>query len=105
NRVDDIQNGARVKMFGGYPVIVSQVMPKTSAVNQVCALLGDMSLAASFGDRRTTTIMFSDVADGAFLQDEIVIRGTERIDIVVHDVGESSAGTARDPVMGLTAGP
>lgn len=105
NRISEIETGARQKMFLGYPVTVAQVMPKTPAVNQVVALLGDLSMAASFGDRRATTLQFSDVADNAFIQDEIVIRGTERIDINVHDVGESSAGTARDPVMGLTAGP
>ena len=92
-------------MFLGYPVVIAQVMPKSPAVNQVVALLGDLSLAASFGDRRATTLQFSDVADNAFIQDEIVIRGTERMDVNVHDVGESAAGIPRDAVMGLTAGP
>jgi HK97 family phage major capsid protein len=105
NRIEEIVNGARQKTFLGYPVVIAQVMPKTSAVNQIVALLGDLSLAASFGDRRATTLQFSDVADNAFIQDEIVIRGTERVDVNVHDVGESAVATPRDLVMGLTAGP
>lgn len=105
NKVDEIVNGARIKTFLGYPVVIVQVMPKAPTTNQVCALLGDLSMAASFGDRRATTLQFSDVADNAFTQDEIVIRGTQRIDINVHDVGESSAAAPRDAIMGTIAGP
>lgn len=105
NKVDDIVNGARQKSFLGYPVIISQVMPKVPANNTAYCYLGDLSMAASFGDRRSTSLLMSDVADGAFTQDEIVIRATERIDINVHDVGTLNSGTAPDPIMGLTAGP
>ena len=105
NRIADIEGGALKKTFLGYDVVISQVMPKTPAINQVCALFGDLRMAASLGDRRQTTIQMSDSALNAFEQDEIVIRGTERFDINVHDVGESSAGTARDANVGLQAGP
>ena len=46
----------------------------------------------------------SDSALSAFEQDEIVIRGTERFDVVVHDVGNQSATAASrvpGPIVGL----
>ena len=96
-----------VKTFLGYPVIVSQVMPKTSAVNQVACLFGNLRMAASLGDRRMTTIQMSEHALNAFEQDEVVIRGTERFDIVVHDVGDPVAGegTPKSAIAGNVAGP
>ena len=102
NRVADIQAGSLEKSFLGYPVVVSQVMPKVSAANQVCALFGNLRLGARLGDRRVTTISMSEHALNAFEQDEVVIRGTERFDIVVHDVG-NNAGTA-GPIVGLITG-
>ena len=57
------------------------------AANSAVALFGDLTLAASFGDRRQTTIQISDAALNAFEQDELAIRGTERFDINVHDLG------------------
>lgn len=105
NRVMDVNAGARSKEFLGYPVQTAQVLPKTPAVNQIVAFFGDLRRAASLGDRRQFTIALSDAALNSFEQDEMAMRATERFDINVHDVGESSAGTARDPVNGLMAGP
>lgn len=86
----------------GYPVEISQVMPSVSAVSQVVAFFGVYDLAASFGDRRSTTIALSE--HSRFANDEIEIRGTERFDINVHDVGNASATPALrvpGPVVGL----
>lgn len=105
NRVMDIQNGARVKEFLGYPVVIAQAMPKTPAVSQVVAVFGDLAKAASFGTRRGVSLSISDVALNAFEQDELAIRGTQRFDINVHDVGEDSTATARDSIQGTLAGP
>lgn len=112
NRVDNIVEGVHVKEFLGYEVVISQVMPKTAAATSVVALLGDLRLACSFGERRQTSIKVSDVASvggvSTFETDQLAIRGTERLDIVVHDVGESSAtsmANARDPQIGPVAGP
>ena len=102
NRVAEVQHGALEKSFLGYPVVVSQVLPKTSATNQICALFGNLRLGARLGDRRLTTISMSEHALNAFEQDEVVIRGTERFDIVVHDVG-NNAGVA-GPIVGLITG-
>ena len=98
-RVTDIVNLPTEKSFLGYPVEVSQVMPKVSATSQVACLFGNLRLGARLGDRRLTTIQMSEHALNAFEQDEVVLRGTERFDIVVHDVGNNS-GTA-GPMVGL----
>lgn len=99
---EEIINGQRTPMFLGYPVEFSQVLPKTSAVSQVCALLGDFKLGAAFGERRQVTLSVSDQHKWA--EDQMAIRGTERIDIVVHDVGNASATAAlrqAGPIVGL----
>jgi HK97 family phage major capsid protein len=102
NRIAEIENGALQKSFLGYPVVIAQVMPKASATNQVCCLFGNLRLAASLGDRRITTIQMSEHALNAFEQDEVAIRGTERFDIVVHDVGDNAGNTG--PIVGLITG-
>lgn len=98
----EIVQGTRRPEFLGYGVEIAQVLPKTEANDQVCALLGDLRLAARFGDRRQTTIALSEHLN--FAEDEIAIRGTERFDIVVHDVGNASAtASLREPgpIVGL----
>lgn len=98
----EIREGSPVYRFLGYPVVISQVMPTTEANSQVCALLGDFTLGASFGDRMMDSIAFSDSASvggqSLWERNEIGIRGTERFDINVHDVGSSSAA---GPIVGL----
>lgn len=107
NRVAEITDTPQRKSFLGYEVVVTQVMPRTPAVNQICCLFGNLTLAARLGDRRQTTIQMSEHALNAFEQDEVVVRGTERFDIVVHDVGEAVGGATpyRNPDLGPQAGP
>lgn len=88
--VTEIMNGIPTPMFLGYPVVIAQALPSATATGYHC-FLGDLSLAADFGDRRGTTIAFSDSALNAFEQDEIAYRGTSRFDVNVHDVGSTSA--------------
>jgi HK97 family phage major capsid protein len=106
-RIADIIDTPDRKRFIGYDVEIAQVMPKTSATSQVCCLFGNLAMASRLGDRRHTTINLSEHALNAFEQDEIVIRGTERFDIVVHDVGDptAAAGPAKNPIVGNVAGP
>lgn len=88
--------------FMGYPVEPVQVMPAVEANDTMVAYFGDLSLAGSFGDRRQTTIAVSE--HSSFANDVLDIRGTERFDIVIHDIGNQSAtSTARvpGPVVGL----
>jgi len=88
--------GKRLKTFLGYPVKTSQVMPKTEGNSQVPVVFGSLRLAARFGDRRQTVISMSE--HRYFDTDEIGVKGTERFDIVVHDVGDA---TNAGPVVGL----
>lgn len=94
--------------FLGFPVELSQSMPATEGNSQVCAILGDLALAADFGDRRGTTISFSDSATvdsiSTFQTNQTAFRGTSRFDINVHDVGNASSTAASrvtGPVVGL----
>lgn len=93
----EIQEGVRNPMFMGYPVRISQKLPASSAVSQISCYFGDIAQAVLFGDRRETTIALSEHTD--FASDEIAIRGTERFDINVHDIGNAS-GTASARVTG-----
>jgi HK97 family phage major capsid protein len=95
NTVVDIANGG-VQRFLGYPVVLSQVMPTNEANSQICALLGNFRLGSTFGDRRLLSLALS--SEYKFAEDQLAIRGTERFDINVHDVGNT---TAAGPIVGL----
>jgi HK97 family phage major capsid protein len=95
NTVLDIANGG-IARFLGYPVVLSQVMPTTEANSQICALLGNFRLGSTFGDRRLLSLALS--SEYKFAEDQLAIRGTERFDINVHDVGSTSAA---GPIVGL----
>lgn len=100
NAATDIE-ATRAKRFLGYDVEFAQVMPKVEANDQVCALLGDLSKGARMGTRRDTTISLSEHV--LHSTDQIQVRGTERFDINVHDVGNES-GTAASRVPGPIVG-
>jgi len=92
-------------LFLGYPVEFSQVMPSATAVATISALLGDYSLAGLFGDRQQESIAFSQEAnvngESLFERNQLAIRGTQRFDINIHDVGSA---TAVGPVVALKTG-
>jgi HK97 family phage major capsid protein len=92
-------------MFLGFPVKISQVFPTATAVATVSCAFGNFPLGASFGDRQQDAIAFSEHAtiggENVFERNEIAIRGTERFDINVHDVGSTSAA---GPICGLKTG-
>lgn len=88
--------GKRSRTFLGYPVEISQAMPKVEANSQVPVVFGDLKLSSRFGDRRQTVISMSE--HRYFDTDELGIKGSERFDIVNHDCGDAvTAG----PVVGL----
>src|SRR5262249_33160689 len=95
NSAIDIANGGTYR-FLGMPVRESQVFPVTAALSQVPVILGDLGMASKLGDRRELTLAFSD--QYKFAEDQLAIKGTQRIDIVVHDVGSASLA---GPVVGL----
>jgi len=89
-------------LFLGYPVVFSQVMPSAAGNSQVCALLGDFNTGAKFGDRRDESIEFDDTVvvggQSVWERDQIAVKGTERMDINVHEFGSSSVSGA---IVGL----
>ncbi|HUT92359.1 MAG TPA: phage major capsid protein [Thermoguttaceae bacterium] len=90
-----IIEGQRREMFLGYPVNLVQCMNTTLTAQTSAAgicYFGDLGMAASFGDRRGMTVAVSD--QRYFEYDQIGIRGTERFDINVHDVGNTSVAGA-----------
>jgi HK97 family phage major capsid protein len=95
------QNNRNFLTFMGFEVVLTQVMPQTSATQagKVMILFGDMTLAAMIGDRRTINLRRSN--QRYFDSDQIGWLGTERVDIVVHDVGDN---TTAGPLVGLVGG-
>lgn len=91
--------------FLGYPVEFSSVFPSTTAVATVACTFGNYRMGAAFGDRQLDRIAFSEHAsvggESVFERNEIAIRGTERFDINVHDVGSAAAA---GPIGGLKTG-
>jgi HK97 family phage major capsid protein len=70
----------------GYPVEFVHCMPYAEANSQIVALLGDLKLGAYLAERRMLEIARSD--EVLFDADQICIRGTERIDVAAHGVGD-----------------
>jgi HK97 family phage major capsid protein len=89
-------------LFLGYPVNFTQTMPRSDANSQIAALLGDLTLGTVMGDRRRRTLFVDPYSLST--NDQVQMRGTERIDIVVHDVGNASATPdlrQPGPIVGL----
>lgn len=80
--------------FLGYPVVVSQVLPKglTDATNTILFYFGDMSQTLILGDRMRVTIDISD--DRYFETYQRAIRVAERIDMKVFNPGTASESGA-----------
>jgi len=84
------------RFFMGYPVEFVSAMPSTEANSQICAILGDLQLGAMLGERKQITIEKS--RDVFFTNNQIAIRGVERIDINAYGVGDTTEAGA---IVGL----
>jgi HK97 family phage major capsid protein len=95
---DDSATAVVRRSYLGFPIQMVPSLPQvgTSLAGQVMALFGDMSLAATFGDRRQITIMRSE--DRYMDTDQIGVLGTQRVDINTHDLGDNSTA---GPIVGL----
>lgn len=89
NTMTDL-SGKPIPSYLGYPVVIDQSLPTStgSLVNLGMIGFGDLSKAATMGERRGFTLKKSD--DRYFEYDQIGIMGTERVDIVVHDLGDTT---------------
>jgi HK97 family phage major capsid protein len=94
NTIREVATGDRSPrpLFLGYPVNFTQVMPRTDANSQIAAILGDLSMGTVMGDKRQRTLFTDPYSLSA--NDQIAVRGTERIDIIIHDVGNATATAA-----------
>ena len=101
NSVSDISSGG-LSPFLGYQVVPVEIMPTAEANSQICALFGDLSQASKLGDRMSRTISTSEHAtvggESVWELDQLAIKGVERLDINVHDVGST---TVAGPICGL----
>ena len=97
NSVVDLGNGPTLQ-FLGYPVVFTQVMPVTLGAQSgaTYGFIGDLRLAATMGTRRGINVQAD--ASRYFEFDQIGLRATERLDIVVHEVGTASAA---GPIVAL----
>lgn len=82
----------------GYPIFKSQLLPTSTGdlSDKVMLMFGDASSAISMGTRRGVTLATSQ--DRYFESDMLAIRGTERFDINVHDIGDA---TTPGPLVAL----
>ena len=85
--------------YAGIPIVLTPKLPGTGDQSgAVMVLFGDLSAAATVGSRREMTVMASRNRSGSFHLDQIGIRGTERMDIVTHELGNNSVAGA---IVGL----
>lgn len=91
NTAMDIE-GVRRQMFLGFPVNwalpMNKVLTAQTSTNGIC-YYGDLSMASAFGSRRDLTIE-SDGGGKYFEKRQVAIQGFERMDINVHDVGDTT---------------
>ena len=76
--------------YNGFPVVICQSLPQISGSlsGKVMAAFGDLSLAATLGERRQISL---NTSNDRYLEfDQIAIVGTERVDIVNHDLGDNT---------------
>jgi HK97 family phage major capsid protein len=100
SRLKAVAGGNRVDTLGvrpddqylGYQIMTSEAMPKvtSSLQNKVMFLFGRFDLASSVGNRRGIE-MLTLVERYAELG-QIGLIGTERFDLVIHDLGTTSTG-------------
>ena len=90
NNAVDLLTGSGQLSFAGYPVVLSQAMNSTTGNGAVVCHFGDASQGIYFGDRRTTSVDFSNAALNSFESDMLCYRSTTRWDLVCANVGDAT---------------
>ena len=97
NSASDIAGGAGLN-FLGFPVrlVHSMVSDLTGTASEIACLFGDLSQAATFGERRAVSIR---TASERYIEfDQTLTFATTRNAMVVHDLGSTSVA---GPIVGL----
>jgi len=84
-------DGIPTQFYNGFPVVLTQKLPQQSTAfttGQAMMAFGDMYGGAVLGQRRGLTIRRSD--ERYLDTDQIGVLVTERIDAVVHDMGDNT---------------
>lgn len=100
NNAADIAGGANLQ-FLGFPVVLCHPLQSalTGTTGTVACLFGDMSQAATFGERRAVTIKTD---SSRFIEfDQTLTFATARVAMVAHDLGNNSKA---GPVVALKFG-
>jgi hypothetical protein len=84
--------------YGGFPIVITQAMPASDTNSQIVCFLGNVNKAALMGVRSEIVISTTDQVYWA--NDQFGIKGSQRIDINVHSVGD---GTNAGAIVGLRA--
>jgi HK97 family phage major capsid protein len=100
NNAADIAGGANLQ-FLGFPVVLCHPLQSalTGTTGTVACLFGDMSQAATYGERRGVTIKTD--ASRFIEYDQTLTFATARVAMVAHDLGSSSKA---GPVCALKFG-
>lgn len=99
----DLLADADTPRFLGYPIRVTDLMADDASATyngSVMLAFGNLSLAATLGNRRGIRIAFSD--QKYWTEDQIGIKGTMRHDINVHDLGSTSVKSPFAVLVGTT---
>jgi len=103
NTVQTLQ-GTTGDNYLGYPIVISQVLPAGVATDYdglpMC-FFGDLNKSSSLGDRRQVRIFPS--AHRYMDLDQIGILGTERIDIMNHNIGDTTTPGAIVALVGSSS--
>jgi len=97
NTAADVAGGAGLQ-FLGFPVrlVHSMVSDLTGTGEQIACLFGDLSQAATFGERRAVSIR---TASERYIEyDQTLTFATTRNSLVVHDLGST---TVAGPIVAL----
>lgn len=91
NTIGTLQGGSVGMSFYGFPVVITNVLPtatSTDYTNKVLALFGDLSAAATMGNRQQLSVLVDPYTRGGYNQTRFV--SVSRWDINIHDIGSAS---------------
>lgn len=99
----DMLSNADTPRFLGYPIEVSDLLPDSPSTNYNNVAMigfGNLMMAATLGNRRGIRVALSD--QKYWTEDQIGIKGTERFDINVHDLGSTTKKSPFAVLVGNT---